>query len=133
MSRRDCMEKVSGEKKFTTLLAALLAAWLLTGAGLLLLSVLMFRFGLEEEKLSIGITILYVAATFLGGSMAGGRSREKKYLWGLLSGLLYFCILFGISIIRKRTGAIPVRDLILTACLCLGGGTLGGMLVAVYR
>ncbi len=127
------MEKVSGEKKFTTLLAALLAAWLLTGAGLLLLSVLMFRFGLEEEKLSIGITILYVAATFLGGSMAGGRSREKKYLWGLLSGLLYFCILFGISIIRKRTGAIPVRDLILTACLCLGGGTLGGMLVAVYR
>ncbi|MBS1317556.1 MAG: TIGR04086 family membrane protein [Lachnospiraceae bacterium] len=127
------MEKVSGEKKFTTLLAALLAAWLLTGAGLLLLSVLMFRFGLEEEKLSIGITILYVAATFLGGSMAGGRSREKKYLWGLLSGLLYFCILFGISIIRKRTGAIPVRDLILTACLCLGGGTLGGMLVAVHR
>lgn len=127
------MEKVSGEKKFTTLLAALLAAWLLTGAGLWLLSVLMFRFGLEEEKLSIGITILYVAATFLGGSMAGGRSREKKYLWGLLSGLLYFCILFGISIIRKRTGAIPVRDLILTACLCLGGGTLGGMLVAVYR
>ena len=127
------MEKVSGEKKFTTLLAALLAAWLLTGAGLLLLSVLMFRFGLEEEKLSIGITILYVAATILGGSMAGGRSREKKYLWGLLSGLLYFCILFGISIIRKRTGAIPVRDLILTACLCLGGGTLGGMLVAVYR
>ncbi len=127
------MEKVSGEKKFTTLLAALLAAWLLTGAGLLLLSVLMFRFGLEEEKLSIGITILYVAATFLGGSIAGGRSREKKYLWGLLSGLLYFCILFGISIIRKRTGAIPVRDLILTACLCLGGGTLGGMLVAVYR
>ena len=127
------MEKVSGEKKFTTLLAALLAAWLLTGAGLLLLSVLMFRFGLEEEKLSIGITILYVAATFLGGSIAGGRSRAKKYLWGLLSGLLYFCILFGISIIRKRTGAIPVRDLILTACLCLGGGTLGGMLVAVYR
>ncbi len=127
------MEKVSGEKKFTTLLAALLAAWLLTGVGLLLLSVLMFRFGLEEEKLSIGITILYVAATFLGGSIAGGRSREKKYLWGLLSGLLYFCILFGISIIRKRTGAIPVRDLILTACLCLGGGTLGGMLVAVYR
>ena len=127
------MEKVSGEKKFTTLLAALLAAWLLTGAGLLLLSVLMFRFGLEEEKLSIGITILYVAATFLGGSMAGGRSREKKYLWGLVSGLLYFCILFGISIIRKRTGAIPVRDLILTACLCLGGGTLGGMLVAVHR
>ena len=47
------MEKVSGEKKFTTLLAALLAAWLLTGAGLLLLSVLMFRFGLEEEKLEV--------------------------------------------------------------------------------
>ena len=49
------MEKVSGEKKFTTLLAALLAAWLLTGAGLLLLSVLMFRLDWKKKNCPLAL------------------------------------------------------------------------------
>ena len=126
------MEKTSSEKKSIALLLAVVAALSATGMGVLLLSILMYRFGLDEKKLSVGIIVIYVAATFLGGQIAGRKTKQKKYLWGLLSGVAYFCILFGISMIRKRTGAIPVGELITTACLCIGGGMLGGMLATVH-
>ena len=127
------MEKMAIEKRPMALLAAVLLAWLVTGISVLLLSVLMLRLQLDEGKLSVGITVIYATATFFGGSIAGRGTKEKKYLWGMLCGLFYFCILFAVSMIRKRTGAIPVHTLITTVCLCIGGGALGGRSAALRR
>ena len=104
------MEKMAIEKRPMALLAAVLLAWLVTGISVLLLSVLMLRLQLDEGKLSVGITVIYATATFFGGSIAGRGTKEKKYLWGMLCGLFYFCILFAVSMIRKRTGAYTDHD-----------------------
>ena len=66
---------------------------------ILLLSLLLYRFGLSENIVSIGITGIYVLATFLSGFLAGKREQTKRFLWGLLMGLLYFLLLSAVSLI----------------------------------
>ena len=48
----------------------------------------------QEDQLSLIITIISFIALFMGGLVAGGRVREKGWLLGGLTGLLYTVINF---------------------------------------
>ena len=52
---------------------------------------------------------------------------EKKFLWGILLGLLYFLLLLGISLAVNHDLKNPEMNLVTTLVLCVGGGMLGGM------
>ena len=54
--------------------------------------------------------------------------ENKKYLWGLLAGMCYFAVLFLLTLILRRNIDPSSIQTITTACLCMGGGMLGGML-----
>ena len=56
------------------------------------------------------------------------KAENKKYLWGLLAGMCYFAVLFLLTLILKRNIDPSSIQTITTACLCMGGGMLGGML-----
>lgn len=110
------------------LLKSLLFAYMLTAVLLALLAFLLYRLGLGEKVVSGAIIVIYVAANFFGGFIAGKRMASRKFLWGLLLGTVYFLVLAGVSLCVGK-GSIQVGNSFLTTLvLCAGGGMLGGML-----
>ena len=79
------------------LVKALLCAYAVTGILLLILAFLLYKAGLSEENVNAGILLVYVISTFSGGFVIGKLSGARKFLWGLLSGVLYFVLLLLIS------------------------------------
>ena len=112
------MEKMQKRSKPVTLLISLLGSWIVTAVLLVLLAAAMMKFQLEEGKISAAVTVIYLGSAFLGGRIAGRRTENKKYLWGL----------FLLTLILKRNIDPSSIQTITTACLCMGGGMLGGML-----
>ena len=104
------------------------AAYLLTAVLLLLLALMLYRFGLSEKVVSICIILIYIAVTFLAGFIAGKRVGEKKFLWGLVMGCVYFLILMTVSLIVNRGIEEPISRMATVFMLCSGSGMLGGML-----
>ena len=126
------MEKKTGkgqgmEKKAVDILKALLCAYVMTGILLLILTVLLYKAGLSEENINAGIILTYVISTFSGGFVIGKLAGVKKFLWGLLLGIMYFVLLLLISLGIYHSLQSDMMNLVTTFLLCAGGGMLGGM------
>ena len=87
----------SMQKKGLWILKSLLCAYLVTGVLLLILTVLLYKCGLEEKHVSAGILTVYILSTLAGGFVAGKMARVRKFVWGLGIGVLYFLLLVLIS------------------------------------
>lgn len=109
-------------------LRALVAAYIVTGILLLLLALLLYKLDLDESRISIGIIAVYILSSFLGGILAGRGCESRKFLWGLVTGSLYFLVLFLLSLAFKRPMQMPVASLVTTCLMCMGGGMAGGMI-----
>ena len=117
-----------GKVPVVYLLKSLLFAYILTGVLLALLSFLLYKLGFGEKVVAIAIIVIYVAATFFAGFMAGKRMKNRKFLWGLLEGAAYFLVLAVISFLAGEQDAVMGSSFFTTLALCAGGGMLGGML-----
>ena len=132
------MEKKTGKRRETErkadgrisvdMLKALLCAYSMTGILLLILTFLLYKAGLSEENINAGIILTYVISTFSGGFVIGKLIGVKKFLWGLLLGVLYFVLLMLISLGIYHSLQSDVVNLVTTFLLCAGGGMLGGMI-----
>lgn len=116
------------DAKITFLLKCLLFAYLATAGLLLLLALLLYRFNLEENVISIGIIVIYILVTFLSGFWTGKHMGSKKFLWGLLVGCLYFAVLVLVSLLVNRGLSDVATNFVTVLLLCGGSGMLGGML-----
>ena len=121
------MRKRRGEK-IMWMLKSLLASYIVTGLLLLGLTFLVYKFELDEQVVVAGIVAIYVVSTFMGGYIIGKLTGTKKYMWGMLIGVVYFLLLFLISYGVYREFNTNGISSITTAILCIGGGILGGML-----
>ena len=109
------------------MLKALLCAYAVTGIMLMLLTVLLYKAGLSEENVNAGSILTYVIGTFAGGCVIGKITGVKRFLWGLLAGILYFVLLLLISLGVYHSLQGEAGNLLTTFLLCAGGGMLGGM------
>lgn len=105
---------------------ALLCAYISTGVLMVLMAVLSYKFDLESSKMAIGIIIICILANFLGGYVAGKCMREKKYIWGMLVGILYVLLLIIITL--GVNGTLSDGNFATTLVLCVCSGGIGGML-----
>ena len=115
-------------KNVLRFLKALLASYIVTGILLFLLTFLLYKFDWDEQMVTAGIEVIYVVSTFVGGFILGKIRRTRKFVWGLIVGVLYFALLFLISFGVYRSFGGNGTNLITTFLLCAGGGMLGGML-----
>ncbi len=119
--------KINISSRLTFILKCLLLSYLLTTGFLLLLALLLYRFGLSEKIVSVCIIAIYIIVTFLAGFLTGKREGNRKFLWGLMMGSLYFLILIVVSLIVNH-GLTGISGNFLTVLvLCAGSGMLGGM------
>ena len=109
-------------------LKSLLACYLVTGLLLLGVAFLLYKFDLSEQMVTIGIVATYAVSSFAGGFIAGKVKQEKRFLWGLAMGAIYYVLLLLISMGVYRELSQGSMQLLSAALLCLGGGMLGGML-----
>lgn len=109
-------------------LKCLLFSYILTVGLLLLLALFLYRFGLSERTVSVSIILIYIAASLFAGFAAGKKMGTRKFLWGLLAGVLYFTILLGVSLMLEHGTAGISGNLLTVFLICAGSGTLGGML-----
>ena len=64
-------QTVAKQSKPLLMMKALLAAYLATGLMLLLLALLLYKMGLGENQVNLGILIIYIVSCFLGGALGG--------------------------------------------------------------
>jgi putative membrane protein (TIGR04086 family) len=108
-------------------LKCLLASYILTGLLLLILALCLYKLQIGQNVVSVAIIAIYVLATFFAGFVAGKKMQSRKFLWGLLMGVLYFVILAVMSLIVNGPADALGNSFFTTFALCCGGGMLGGM------
>ncbi len=120
--------QVRKEIKGMWMLKALLASYIVTGALLLILTLLLYKFELNEQIVSAAIIAIYLVSTLIGGIIIGKLTGVRKFLWGLGLGVLYFGLLLLITLGVYRTINGDASSLMTTFILCAGGGMAGGMI-----
>lgn len=112
------------------LVKGVIVSFFLSAVFLILLAFLMYRFDLAESIVRGGMIAAYVFSCFVGGMLVSKKQSGKKYLWGMLAGVLYYVILLLGTLLLNKGMPASVSGVVSSGVLCLLGGMLGGMLQA---
>ena len=90
-------------------LKALVAAYIVTGLLLLILAFALYKLGLSENVVELGVVFIYLLSSAIGGFFIGKCMEVKRLLWGVLLGLFYApaCVIFDRA--WKCTGNHTIR------------------------
>jgi putative membrane protein (TIGR04086 family) len=123
------MNKVKKEQtKTLTILKALLVSYMISGAMLLLLALILYKVGLPGRLISVGIIFSYIFSAFAGGLIIGKSVKEKRFIWGVLIGFLYFMVIFLVSVVMNKSVFGQGGSTFTVFIMCSLGGMLGGMI-----
>ena len=64
-------------QKSSRVIKGLIVSYLVSGAGLLLLALLLLKYQLDERKVSAGILAIYILSGLSGGIYMGKQQKEK--------------------------------------------------------
>ena len=95
---------------------------------LLTVSYLYYRFRIDDKKITWGVLVIYFAASFVGGFVYGKIKEKNKFLYGIGVGLLYFAVLFLVSVVVRHNGIVLNGQAVYAVLGCMFGGMAGGML-----
>ena len=122
------MENMQKNIKVIWWIKSLLASYIVTGILLLVLTFFMYKFELNEKIVSAAIVGIYVVSTLIGGMIIGKLAKSKRYLWGMVLGIIYFVLLLLITLGVYRTLNGDSVSIVTSLILCAGGGITGGMI-----
>ena len=106
---------------------ATLIAFILSAVLLLIITLLMTKLHFSSGVLSVLVIVAYILSNFVGGFLIGKSAEKRRFLWGLLVGAMYFCILFILSFIITDAKDFSTMTAVRTMVICLFSGMLGGM------
>lgn len=114
--------------KLVPMLQGVFLAYLITAFIILILSFLMLKLDLPSAVISGGINLSYIVSTLVGGFFVGKRLEQRKFLWGLMMGIIYFVILMLLCIFLNQANALPMGSLLVVLLMCGFSGMIGGMI-----
>jgi putative membrane protein (TIGR04086 family) len=111
-----------------SIVKALAVSYVISAASLLVLTGLLYMLDIQENQIQLGMVVTYIASCLIGGFYVGRKIRKREFLWGMVTGLLYYCI--HVAVVVALEGMQPWRMVPGTALilLCMGSGMMGGML-----
>ena len=121
-------KKEQNEVWIMWMVKALLAAYVVTGILLIILALALYKFELNEGAVTAGVTAVYLISTFTGGLVVGKLAKVRRFLWGIVLGILYFALLLLVTVGIYRTFHGNSTEILVTFALCAGGGLAGGMI-----
>ena len=128
MRREQMRKKEQNEVWIMWMVKALLAAYVVTGILLIILALALYKFELNEGAVTAGVTAVYLISTFTGGLVVGKLAKVRRFLWGIVLGILYFALLLLVTVGIYRTFHGSSTEILVTFVLCAGGGMAGGMI-----
>ncbi len=107
----------------TTILCYLISFLLISACA-----AVVWKSGFSASQMKLAIYAVYAVSCLCGGFFAGRKLQEKRILWGMASGLIYFVVLIALSVIL--THAVPTfsSKALLTLGLCLIGSIIGAVI-----
>ena len=121
-------KKEQNEVWIMWMVKALLAAYVVTGILLIILALALYKFELNEGAVTAGVPAVYLISTFTGGLVVGKLAKVRRFLWGIVLGILYFALLLLVTVGIYRTFHGSSTEILVTFALCAGGGMAGGMI-----
>lgn len=115
-----CMNKLIG------ILKTLIAGYIITIALLIIISICMYKMSLSNNIISICITAAYGISTFAGGLILGHIRKCNRLIWGILYGIIYFCILCVISVAINQGSGFDIASAAKCIGICCACGGAGG-------
>ena len=128
MRREQMRKKEQNEVWIMWMVKALLVAYVVTGILLIILALALYKFELNEGAVTAGVTAVYLISTFTGGLVVGKLAKVRRFLWGIVLGILYFALLLLVTVGIYRTFHGSSTEILVTFALCAGGGMAGGMI-----
>ena len=128
MRREQMRKKEQNEVWIMWMVKARLAAYVVTGILLIILALALYKFELNEGAVTAGVTAVYLISTFTGGLVVGKLAKVRRFLWGIVLGILYFALLLLVTVGIYRTFHGSSTEILVTFALCAGGGMAGGMI-----
>ena len=128
MRREQMRKKEQNEVWIMWMVKALLAAYVVTGILLIILALALYKFELNEGAVTAGVTAVYLISTFTSGLVVGKLAKVRRFLWGIVLGILYFALLLLVTVGIYRTFHGSSTEILVTFALCAGGGMAGGMI-----
>ena len=107
---------------------SLIISYIVTFILLLIFSMIMYYGNVSEKVVGLFVIITYFISSLLGGLSIGKSVENRRFLWGMILGLLYFGIIMMITLVgRVGNEQIDSSKIIgfITSCI---GGMLGGMI-----
>lgn len=122
------MNQLVRKSKAITIIKALLASYIITGILLLLLALIMYKIEPPSGVIRIGIVFSYIFSSFIGGFIVGKSASQRRFLWGIANGVLYFVVILVVSLILNKAVFGQVGSTFTVFIMCSLGGMLGGMI-----
>lgn len=107
---------------------AIVVSYLVSAASVFLLSWALYVMKWEAAGSVIAVRIVYFIACLSGGILAGKEFRQRRILWGLLTGALYAGILLTVSQLTGGLGGCSTVETLLILGICISGGMAGSVL-----
>ena len=109
------------------MMKALLLSYAITGILLLGLAFLLYKLGLGESQVNLGIMVTYIISCLAGGFYMGRKGKNRRFLWGMGLGFGYAALLWAVTYLTEHSAG-DLKEAVLMFFICVLGGTLGGML-----
>lgn len=117
-----------GISKLKVALRSLLFSYILTGILLVILAFGLYKLRLKEGQVMIAVNAIYIITCLLGGFIMGKGIRQRRFFCGFILGLLYFAVLFLVSLLLNKGFHSSPTQLGTTMGICIVSGTIGGIL-----
>lgn len=114
--------------KSIVVMKAMAAAYVVTILLLLLVAFIMYKTHLADQYSLIMILAVYVLSNLVGGWICAKAMNSKRLVWGIITAVAYFVLLYLISLIVGGGRAKEMLDVARMAGCCLAGGIIGGIL-----
>ncbi len=109
------------------LVKAVLVSFIVSAILLLITSALMLGSNMSASFVGVFVIAIYIISNFLSGLIMGKGMEQRKFLWGIVSGLMYFVVIFVLSIFVMSTKDFSLMATIRTLLICTISGMVGGM------
>lgn len=110
------------------LLISMAVSYIITLAALSLLSFGLLHTDMKGSMANVFLIMIAVISCLAGGFIAGKKMKTKRFLWGILTGVIYFIILCVIKVILGEMPVMNSPHFLTSMFCCIGSGMLGGMI-----
>lgn len=114
--------------KRKVIVRSLLFSYILSGILLVVISFALYKLRWKESQVQMAVNAVYIFSCLAGGFLMGKGFRQKRFFCGFLAGILYFAVLFLVSMVLKRGISTTPIQLFTVMGMCVGSGVIGGVL-----